>query len=171
METANKQPKSTAYMALLVIQTIAVGWLFWLIIPIFGDLVRGIGIPYNSDLWDEASVAGVVIVLQSCYWRRYYCIPVYAPTHNVVVGHFLKFASRASFFFGGALFSAIFFRHIPELDALPPLGQTLARLTLVMGLLFALFCYSLELDRLGAAIEDTPHMAGPAQPRAKARQG
>jgi uncharacterized membrane protein YhhN len=64
------------------------------------------------------------------------------------------FASRASFFFGGALFSAIFFRHIPQLDALPPLGQAIAKTLGVAALLFALFCYSLELERLGRSMEE-----------------
>jgi hypothetical protein len=40
-----------------------------------------------------------------------------------LVGHLFVFAGRASFFFGGAFFSALFFRHVPELDQLPPLEQ------------------------------------------------
>jgi hypothetical protein len=63
------------------------------------------------------------------------------------------FASRASFFFGSALFSAIFFRHIPQLYALPPLGQAIAKTLRVAALLFALFCYANDVTtRLHAMI-------------------
>ncbi|RDL50612.1 hypothetical protein BLJAPNOD_01733 [Ensifer sp. M14] len=67
------------------------------------------------------------------------------------------FASRASFVFGGALFSVIFFRHVPQLEVLPPLGQGIAKTLGVMAVLFALFCYSLELERLGKVIEEQRH--------------
>ena len=95
-------------------------------------------------------------------------MPVTPPFHSVFVAHLLFFASRVSFFFGGALFSAIFFRHLPELDVFPPLGQAVVKLLYVAGVLFGLFCYSLELDRLGKAIEDQPDDRGISQ---KPRQG
>jgi hypothetical protein len=95
-----------------------------------------------------------VLLVQACYWARYRYVPVWAPVRSVLAGHLLLFASRVSFFFGGALFSAIFFRHVPQLEMLPPLGQSLVKGCGVMVLLFTVFCYSLELERLGRAIEE-----------------
>jgi len=63
---------------------------------------------------------------------------------------------RVSFLFSGALFSAIFFRHLPQLDFLPPFGQALVKILCVAGILFSFFCYSLELERLGKAIGEPP---------------
>lgn len=145
--------RAAAYGGLLVLQTAAASGLFWMILPIFRRMVSRLGEPQNLEVWRLATIMGCVIVLQSCYWIRLQRIPVCIPFHNVVVGHLLLFASRASFFFGGAFFSVIFFRHVPELSALPPLGQGLAKALTVLGILFALFCYSLELERLGKAIE------------------
>ena len=82
-------------------------------------------------------------------WIRFYRLPVCVPFHSVVVAHLLIFTSRASFFFSGALFSAVFFGYIPELAAFPPIAVGLARIIALFGVLFALFCYSLELERLG----------------------
>jgi hypothetical protein len=53
-----------------------------------------------------------------CWW-----VAVAAPFQNRFVVHLVLFASRVSFFFGGAFFSAVFFDHLPELEVLPPLGR------------------------------------------------
>ncbi|ACS59982.1 hypothetical protein Rleg_6951 (plasmid) [Rhizobium leguminosarum bv. trifolii WSM1325] len=84
---------------------------------------------------------------------------------HVAVSQRLRGASallrqRVSFFFGGALFSAIFFRHLPELDALPPFAQACVKSVYVAATLFGLFCYSLELARFGQAVEDGPPERG-----------
>lgn len=87
-------------------------------------------------------------------------MPVTPLFHGVFVAHLLFFASRVSFFFGGALFSAIFFRHLPELDAFSPFAQAFVKSVYVAATLFGLFCYSLELDRFGKAVEDRPPERG-----------
>ncbi|MGF6227732.1 hypothetical protein QFZ27_001687 [Inquilinus ginsengisoli] len=148
--------RRVAYAMLLILQTATASYLMWLILPIFRRVVSRLGEPPNVDLSVEIAIIGGAVVLQCCYWTRLRWIPVFAPFRSIVVGHLLLFASRASFFFGGALFSVIFFRHVPELDALPPLGQILGRALAVMAVLFSLFCYSLELERLGKAIEAPP---------------
>jgi hypothetical protein len=148
----NETQKAKAYCLLLCAQTVAAAWIFWFVLPIFRQFVNQVGRAQDIIWWDELAICGGAIVLQLLYWVRLRRVPVWAPIQNLFVAHLVKFASRASFFFGGAFFSTIFFRHIPELDALPPIGQGLARVTLVLAVLFSLFCYSLELDRLGAAM-------------------
>lgn len=147
---------AAAYGILLVLQTAAASCLLWIMLPIFRRMISRIGEPLDVELWRLATVIGCVTIMQSCYWIRFHRVPVYIPFRNVVVGHLLLFASRASFFFGGAFFSVIFFRHVPELSALPPLGQGFAKALAVLAILFSLFCYSLELERLGKAMEGLP---------------
>jgi hypothetical protein len=144
---------AAAYTGLLVLQTAAASCLSWMILPIFRRMISRLGEPQDFELWRLATVMGRVIVLQVCYWVRLQRVPIYVPFQNVLIGHLLLFSSRASFFFGGAFFSVIFFRHVPELGALPPLGQGFAQALAIIAILFALFCYSLELERLGKAIE------------------
>ncbi|ACS43990.1 hypothetical protein [Methylorubrum extorquens] len=140
---------AAAYLGLLVLQTAAASSLFWMILPILRRMISRLGEPLDLEAWRLATVTGSVIVLQSCYWIRHQRAPVYAAFRNVVIGHLLMFASRASFFFGGAFFSLIYFRHVPELSVLPPLGQGFAKALAIFVILFSLFCYSLELERLG----------------------
>ena len=104
----------------------------------------------------EAQIILGTLVLHFAYWARYRWIAVWAPLHSAFIGHAVQFAGRTSFFFGGALFSALFFRHVPELTTFPTIAEALTKVLVVIWVLFALFCYSLELDRLGKAIEDAP---------------
>ncbi|WP_261322838.1 hypothetical protein [Rhizobium leguminosarum] len=124
--------------------------------PIFHGLVTNLGERQTLDLSDQVGIVVSAALLHCCYWTRLKWVPVTRPFHSVFVAHLLFFASRVSFFFGGALFSAIFFRHLPELDAFPPFAQAFVKSVYVAATLFGLFCYSLELDRFGKAIEGWP---------------
>ncbi|MGX5800698.1 hypothetical protein ACWGS9_05570 [Bradyrhizobium sp. Arg314] len=141
------------YHLLFALQTLAASFLFWTIFPVFKRLVARLGQTQNIDLGTQAAVAAGTIALQGLYWARYNWVDIRAPFGNALVAHLVMFASRASFFFAGVLFSTLFFRHLPELDSLPPLGQALTKGLIVFSVLFALYCYSRELERLGRAIE------------------
>ncbi|WP_455270936.1 hypothetical protein [Rhizobium herbae] len=144
------------YAVLLAAQTAAAFILFWMVFPIFYSLVTHLGERQGLDFPQQLAIVASAALLHCFYWTRLKWVPVTPPFHSVFVAHLLFFASRVSFFFGGALFSAIFFRHLPELDVFPPLGQAVVKLLYVAGVLFGLFCYSLELERLGKAVEDQP---------------
>src|SRR4051794_24600876 len=113
-------------------------------LPSFQRLVSNIGVPQDLDPWTWAAIVGATVALQCCYWARYRWVAIHVPFRSAFIGHVVMFASRASFFFGGALFSVMFFRHVPALDALPLFGEALAKLLTVIVMLFALFCYALE---------------------------
>ena len=61
-----------------------------------------------------------------------------------------------SFIFGSAVFGIVVFRHFPELDASIDLLLSIKRGMILPGCLFALFCTSLEVERLGLAFERNP---------------
>lgn len=111
------------------------------------------GEPQELETWRLAIVAGSVAVLQCCYWTRLRRVSIHIPFQNILVGHLIVFASRVSFFFGGVFFSVVFFRHLPQLDVLPTINQGVTKSLAVLTILFSLFCYALELERLGKAIE------------------
>jgi hypothetical protein len=150
---------AAAYLALLSAQTVAATWLFWFVVPIFRQVAADVSAVHDLTVVEEVAIIGGVVALQGLYWTRLYFLRVSTRIRSVFLGHVVRFASRVSFFFGGAFFSTIFFRHIPELDALPPIVEGLARVLLVMAVLFSLFCYSLELDRFGVTLEDAPQNA------------
>ena len=55
--------------------------------------------------------------------------------------------------FGSALFSIVVFRHLPELGRDTDILLAARRGVILVGCLFALFCTSLEAERLGQAFE------------------
>jgi hypothetical protein len=144
------------YAVLLAAQTVAASIVFWMVFPIFYSLVTHLGERQKLDFSEQVAIVGSAAVLHCFYWSRLKWVPVVPPFHSVFVAHLLFFASRVSFFFGGAFFSTIFFRHLPELDVFPPFGQALVKVLYVAAVLFGLFCYSLELDRLGKSVEEVP---------------
>ncbi|WP_395664544.1 hypothetical protein [Methylocella sp.] len=151
-------PRLRVYAVLLGLQTIASGALVAVVFPLFQQIVSQSGQPQSLETSTVVAALCAALAMQACYWTRYRRTPIRAPFHNALAGHALMFASRVSFFFSAALFSAIFFRHVPQLEALPPPGQGFAKAVGVMILLFASFCYALELERLGRAVEEpAPH--------------
>jgi hypothetical protein len=70
------------------------------------------------------------------------------------LNHLFLFFGRLSFIFGSALFSVVIFRHLPELSRETDFLLMAQRGIIFVGCLFALFCTSLEVERLGQAFED-----------------
>lgn len=144
--------RPAVYLLLLAIHTAAALTLAAVMFPLFQQIVMHIGKPQQLQASTALAAALAAIVMQACYWIRHEYVQVSAPVRGALASHLALFASRVSFFFSGAVFSAIFFRHVPQLEALPPAGQGLAKAIGVMALLFASFCYALELEHLGRAI-------------------
>jgi hypothetical protein len=90
---------------LLVAQTIAATFPFWTIFSLFQRMMWHMGEAQDISAWTEAAVVGGALFLQCCYWARYCYITVRAPFQSALFAHRLMFASRASFFFSGTLFT------------------------------------------------------------------
>lgn len=141
------------YLALLLAQTAGAVLLFVLTFPIFRAVMSEIGRPQEPGIRAIGTILLTAATMQGLYWWRFHKVPVRVPFRSTVASHIAFFAARASFFFGGAVFSLFFFRHLPELPEMPPPVQALAKGLAVFAVLFALFCYSLELERLARALE------------------
>ena len=141
------------YVFLMVVETAAAMFLFLTVFPIFRQVVTQLGQPQDVSPYQQVAVACGALVVQACYWIRFRWVAIPAPFRNALVRHLFLFASRVSFLFGGALFSILFFRHVPELDQSPSFIRGAVRLLEVLLALFSLFCYSLEIERLGRARE------------------
>ena len=148
------------YGLLLAAETLAASVIFWTSFPMFSRIMQHSGEPQVLGSGTFVPVLVAAALLQACYWIRYRRVAIRTPLHSVLVGHLLIFASRASFFFGSALFSLVFFRHVPQLAVLPPTGQGVVKAAGVLVVLFSLFCYSLEIERLGKATEEGPGTGG-----------
>jgi len=143
-----------AYGALIVLQSLAVAFLLRTIFPIFYYVVTHLGERQELPVSTLLLILAASLVLQASYWTRLRWVEVPSPFRSTLLSHMLSFAARLAFLFGGVLFSTIFFRHLPETEALPPLGQAVLHGALILLVLFGFFCYSVELERLAKAIED-----------------
>jgi hypothetical protein len=148
-----RRSSGAVYAIFLAGQTATASALFWIVFPWFRQVITHIGEQHQLKLSQHIVIMTLAALLHGFYWTRLRWVSVVAPFQNVFVAHLCSFWSRVSFFFGGALFSTLFFRHLPELDALPPLGRITFGVFEIVTVLFALFCYSQELERLARAFE------------------
>lgn len=164
------------YTLLLAVQTICALVILFYIHAIFRILVIHLGEQQPLPTGILMQVVIAALLGQSCYWIRLYRLPVPRGFHSLALGHLLAFAARLGAIGGGALASLYFLRQLPELMRLGD-GVTLTwRSGLLLAIVFALYCYTLELERLAAAWQAGPEddSAQPApspQPRSGAPAG
>ena len=154
MKMKSDHPKAAIYLFVLAIQICGVIFFVWQQLPSFTRVLLNPGEQLAYDTYSDLLTVGVLSVMQISYWYRLLRIPVPFQRSNVILHHVFLFLGRLSFIFGSALFSVVVFRHLPELDREVDIRLMLLRGTMLVGALFALFCASLEVERLGQAFGD-----------------
>jgi hypothetical protein len=160
---ARRQAGNTLYVTLLAVQSTAALTILIYIQSAFRILIAEIGVVHTVSIVEMVALATAILVCQAGFWVRvrHVAIPAW---HSLVLGHLLAFAGRISFIFGGALFAVFFLRHMPELVLDRYAFGVAWRGAVVVTTLFALYCYALELERLGAALQQEPVEAPGAEP-------
>ena len=140
------------YLLLLAAQIAGALFIVWNGLPEFRQLVvhPGEQLPYMP--YDDPAIIGTVIAMQAAYWYRLQCIPIPSQRSNAILNHLFLFLGRLTFIFGGSLFAVVFFRHLPEIDQGADIWLMVRRGLQLVASLFALFCVTLELERLGRAL-------------------
>jgi hypothetical protein len=153
MNTGSVEPTKTAtYLLLFVVQMFGTVFVIWVALPAFKQLVLNPGEQVVSTRYDGLGIIAVLSAMQFAYWYR--CTRVIIPFRGPksFLSHVFLFLGRLSFIFGSALFSIVLFRHLPELSSDVDILLFGRRAVVLIVSLFALFCFSLELERLGAAL-------------------
>jgi hypothetical protein len=133
------------YAALFLVQTAGFAILLWEGVPIYRLISAGVeGQHAKVRTLIVASLA--IALMQSAYWTRIAVVPELRVARNAFLGHLAMFFGRISFIFGAAFFTLVIYVRFPELELSIP------RLAVLAASLFSIFCYSLELERLGAAL-------------------
>jgi hypothetical protein len=143
-----------AYLFLLAVQIAGALIFVWKALPAFNQLLRNPGQQLPFLPYDDLTTAGILLVMQIAYWVRLRRVPIPFQRSNLILSHLFLFLGRLSFIFGGALFAVVFFRHLPALDDDADVMLMAVRAVLLAAALFALFCLTLEVERLGHALED-----------------
>ncbi|MCM0612068.1 hypothetical protein KFJ24_06210 [Marinobacter sediminum] len=132
------------YPLLLAFQTSGVVVMYWERLPVLRQLIQD-GLVFatpETPLWSLVAVA----LIQVGYWIGYRLRPAQPSYVNPLLGHFVLFVARLVFLLGSAAFSLLFIVNTPP-DSIP-----VFRYLLLLAMLFSLFCYTLELERLGKTL-------------------
>lgn len=137
------------YPLLLFVQTIGVVMLYWKGVPLYQQAIVDAS-AYEPRLETRIWAVTASTVIQVGYWTLYRVRPALPRLSNAVLGHLVLFWARVSFVFGMAFFSLVFIvRRLA--GQMPNSGYIITILSL-----FSLFCYMLEVQRLGKAILNHP---------------
>jgi hypothetical protein len=159
-------PPVWAYLICLALQSAAALAIIAAIQTAFRTVIDDLGVRHPVSLAEFTMLVGTMCCSQAVYWYRVARIDI-PRWRGLVLGHLVGFASRLSFIFGGALFSVFFLRHAPELGSSEGAIILLPRVAVLLASLFCLYCFTLELERLGNALQSDgdetlrrPHPAG-----------
>jgi hypothetical protein len=140
-----KRMRIALYWILFLGQTIGDAAILSLLIPLFRRLVTS---GHYEKIPPEIFVFAAlgVIIIQVCYWLGQHWFVTLRLGHNSLPGHLILFLSRLNFIFAGAVFSAVCLVRFNELDI------SVWGFVFLFTVLFSIFCYTLELERLGRAL-------------------
>jgi hypothetical protein len=153
MKTNNQHPKAAIYLFVLAIQIFGAIDFVWRQLPEFRQVAVNPGEQLTYDSYSDLVTVGILAIMQIAFWYRQLYVPIPFQRSNMVLNHLFLFLGRLSFIFGSALFSVVVFRHLPELGPETDILLAVKRGVILVGCLFALFCTSLEVERLGQAFE------------------
>lgn len=153
MTIDNDRARTTIYLLLLAIQIAGAITFVWQELPEFTQVLTYPGQQLPKDPTSDLLMIGVFSAMQIAFWCRLLYVPIPFRRANVFLNHLFLFLGRLSFIFGSALFSVVVFRHLPEMGRDTDTLLMVQRGMIFMGCLFALFCSSLEVERLGQAFD------------------
>ncbi len=144
-ETEKKQGAGT-YFFLFGLQTVGMAMVFFKGVPIYRQLARDFAghQPQPSILWWAAAAVGLI---QAAYWARMRLQVSPSLVRQVLAGHLVSFAARLTFILASSTFGVMFLVRFDQLSLSPQ------RILMLLLLLFSVFCYTLELERLAKAFQ------------------
>jgi hypothetical protein len=135
----------SSYFFLFAMQTVGAAVLLWYTVPLFRRVLLDPGshVPRPENLvWSLSAIA----LTQAGFWIRHRLRSPIPQLRNALVGYIVLFVERMSFVLATSIFGFVFIVRRPELFV-----PTSRYFVLIVGL-FALFCYTQELEQLGRAL-------------------
>lgn len=152
MTAISSRSKNQAFALLLIIQTLAAIVIVSSTIPIYIAIFAAPGYQLAHLPQSPVALIAALLLFHCTYWFRLTRVPVVVRWQNHVASHVVLFVARLSFIFGTAFFALIAFRHLPSLHTIEDPMRLAMRIFAAIVILFSLYCYSAELERLGVAL-------------------
>ena len=140
------------YILLLAIQMFGSILIVLTGMPAFRELIIRPGEQLALTPYDGNFILPLLLAMQAAYWYRLLRVSIPLRRSNLFLSHLFQFLGRLNFIFGSTVFAVVIFRHLPELGPDADVLVMARRGALLLMSLFALFCCTLELERLGAAL-------------------
>jgi hypothetical protein len=154
--TGTSRSSGVIFLLLFAAQIGGAALVIWNGLPIFRQLAANPGEQVQDGFLDKFMMFAAVLVMQGAYWYRFICVRIPVRGPNVILNHVFIFFGRLGFIFGSSLFSTVFFRHLPELHEGVNVTLIISNGVLLFASLFSLFCFALELERLGRSFDAGP---------------
>jgi hypothetical protein len=141
------------YLILFGIQTIGALIIIRIALPLYRAVVADPAahqVRVDRTIWALVAMA----LMQAGFWLRHRLQPPPPQFRNALIGYLIWFLGRMSFLLATAVFGFVFIVRRPELN-LPA-----SRYFLTLALLFAYFCYTQEVERLGKSLIETGYEPG-----------
>jgi hypothetical protein len=148
------------YALLFALQAIGSVCLLFQCVPIYSRLLDEPGNLHDFDLYTLTVTLLGIGLIQWAYWYRVFNVALPINTQRVVIGHIILFTSRLGFIVASSLFSVVLFRHMPQIEFAAYWPSFLWRGALLLAVLFSLYCFTTELERLGSAMRGQERRAG-----------
>jgi hypothetical protein len=131
------------YLFLLIVEAAGAVSILWHGVPIYRRFLAG-AVEQKADLATLAwALLGVILIQGAYWWATVRVFPSLSVRPNMLLGHAVLFLARLSFVFAGGLFATIIFVRFAEIEF------SWWRALMLLGVLFSIFCFTLELERLG----------------------
>ena len=151
-ESGYDRLRMVTYLLLFAVQMFGSDFIVWQDLPAFRQLVLSPGEQPANTPYDGSTVVAVLLAMQAAYWYRLMRVAIPFRRPSLALSHLFLFLGRLNFIFGSALFSIVLFRHVPELGSDVDILLMARRGVVLVISLFALFCFTLELERLGLVL-------------------
>ena len=132
------------YAACLSLQTLGAGLILWQGLPIYRAFLSAQLPPTSRDSVYPWAVAAIVLI-QTGYWPAVRLSVPFQGVARPVLGHIVQFVGRLALAFVSGFFAIIYYAGRATVDL------TIDRQIVTVLVLFSMFCYSKELNRVGAA--------------------
>lgn len=146
-----KQRQAWPYPLLLALQVAGAVTILWHGVPIYRSLLEKTFVEHVDGSVVAWAIAGIVLI-QAAYWLSTFKVfPSLAVSPHVFAGHAIAFIARLNFVFVSGLFATLVYARGPEIEFVA------WRALMLAAVLFSMFCFSLELERLAKLFLETSH--------------
>lgn len=136
------------YPLLLVLEAAGALVILWHGVPIYRSLLEDTFVQPDDGTSVTWAIVGILLI-QVPYWvSTVKVFPLPSIPRHIIASHVVTFLARLNFVFVSGLFAAVVFARSANITFVP------WRAAILTAVLFSMFCFSLELERLAKCLAD-----------------